>query len=119
MRAQWRPQVRNGTFVDITGARKPEWLAENMSNPLREWDGRPHISGSRFAKATAQYKATRRAIMAELSAEGEPAESRMAHIGREYAALDLIIGDAEATTGKDLTAVKQTLIHGVEEARSW
>ncbi|MDE3130904.1 MAG: amino acid permease [Acidobacteriota bacterium] len=33
MRARWRPQAKNGTLVDITGARKPEWLAENLSNP--------------------------------------------------------------------------------------
>jgi hypothetical protein len=52
-----------------------------MSNPLREWDGRAHISRSRFAKATAQYKATRRAIMAALSADdGEPAGLRLAQI---------------------------------------
>jgi hypothetical protein len=143
MRARWRPQAPNGTCADITGARKPEWLAENVSNPLRGWDGRPHISRSRFAKATAQYKATRRAIMAALSAtDGEPAASRLAQIGREYAeafnrldgrapfietgereelfdALDLIIADAQATTGKDLAAARQSLIGGVEAARDW
>jgi hypothetical protein len=142
MRARWRPQAPNGTFVDISGARKQEWLAENMSNPLREWDGRAHISRSRFAKATAQYKATRRAIIAALSAEGEPAAARLAQMGREYAeafnrldgrapfieteereellaALDLIFGDAEAATGKNLAAARQSLIDGVEAARNW
>jgi hypothetical protein len=34
MRARWRPQAPNGTLVDITGARKAKWLAENLSNPL-------------------------------------------------------------------------------------
>ena len=143
MRARWRPQVPNGTLVDITGARKAEWLAENMSNPLREWDGRPHIGRSRYAKATAQYKATRRAIMAALSADdGDAAGSGLAQIGREYAeafnkldgrtpfieteereelfdALHLIVADAQAATGKDLTAVRQSLIDGVEAARDW
>ena len=143
MRARWRPQTPNGTLVDITGARKAEWLAENMSNPLREWDGRAHISRARFAKATAQYKATRRAIMAALSADdGEAAASRLAQFGREYAeafnrldggvpfietdereelfdALDLIIADAQATTGKDFAAARQSLIDGVEAARDW
>jgi hypothetical protein len=143
MRARWRPQVPGGTLVDITGARKAEWLAENLSNPLREWDGRAHISRARFAKATAQYKATRSAIMAALSADdGDLAASRLAHIGREYAdafnrldgrvpfieteereellaALDLIIADAQTTTGKDLAAARQSLIGGVEAARDW
>lgn len=62
MRARWRPQIPGGTQVEITGARTPEWLAENMDNPLREWDGRARISRARFATATAQYKATRRAV---------------------------------------------------------
>lgn len=143
MRARWRPQAPNGTLVDITGARKPEWLAENVSNPLRDWDGREHISRPRFAKATAQYKATRHAIMAALSADdGEPAASRLTEIGREYAeafnrldgrapfieteereelfaALDLIIADAQATAGKNLAAARQSLIEGVEAARDW
>jgi hypothetical protein len=143
MRIRWRPQAPNGTLVDITGARKPEWLAENLSNPLREWDGREHISPARFAKATTQYKATRRAIMAALAADdGKAAASRLGQIGREYAeafnkldgrapfietvereelfdALDLIIAYAQATTGKDLAAARQSLIDGVEAARDW
>ena len=143
MRARWRPQASNGTLVDITGARKADWLAENMRNPLREWDGRPHISRTRFVKATAQYKATRAAVMATLSADdGEPAASRLAQIGREYAeafnkldarapfieteereelfaALDLIIADARATTRKDLASARQSLIDGAEAARNW
>lgn len=141
MRARWRPQAPNGTLVAITGARKPEWLAEHMSNPLREWDGRAHVSRSRFATATAQCKSTRRAIMAVI-ADGEPVGARFADIGREYAeafnkldgrapfieteereelfaALDLIIGDAEAATGGNLAAARQSLIDGVEAARNW
>jgi hypothetical protein len=143
MRTRWRPQAPNGTQVDITGARKEEWLTENTRNPLRDWDGRAHISRARFAKATAQYKATRRAVMAALPADDvKPAASRLAQIGREYAeafnkldgrapfieteereelfaALDLIIADAQATTGKDLTAARQSLIDGAEAARNW
>jgi hypothetical protein len=48
MRARWRPQIPHGTQVDITGARPPQWLAENRDNPLRDWDGRGHISRSRY-----------------------------------------------------------------------
>lgn len=143
MRARWRPQAPNGTQIDVTGARKAEWLAANLSNPLRDWDGRAHVSRTRFAKATAQYKATRRAIMAALSADdGDPAATRLTQIGHEYAeafnkldgrapfieteereelfgALDLIIADAQATTGKNLAAARQSLIDGVEAARHW
>ena len=140
MRTRWRPQITGGTLVEISGARKPDWLAENMDNPLREWDGRRHISRARFAKATAQYKTTRRAVLAAL-ADGHGEPSQLTQIGREYAeafnrlddswfieteereellaALDLIVKDAEARTGKNLQAARQSLIAGVEQARQW
>jgi hypothetical protein len=80
--------------------------------------------------------------MAALPAEGESAASRLVRIGCQYAeafnrldgrapfieteereelfaALDLIIGDAEAKTGKILAAARQSLIDGVESARGW
>ena len=143
MRARWRGQAPNGTLVEITGARKAEWLAEHTRNPLRDWDGRAHISPARFAKATAQYKSTRAAVMAALSADdGDPAASRLAQVGREYAeafnkldarapfieteereelfdALDLIIADARAATRRDLASARQSLIEGAEAARNW
>jgi len=143
MRSRWRPQVPGGTHVAITGARKPEWLAQNLSNPLREWDGRAHISQARFARATAQYNATRNAIIETLSADdGEPAAARLEQIARQYAeafnaldrrapfieteerdelfaALDLIVNDAEAMTGKSHTAARHKLMAAVDQARQW
>ncbi|HUN35881.1 MAG TPA: hypothetical protein VMU95_28110 [Trebonia sp.] len=143
MRSRWRPQVPAGTRVAITGAREPEWLAENLGNPLRDWDGRAHISRTRFTSATAHYKATRTAIMQALSAaDSEPATARLEQIGRQYAemfnaldrrapftetvereelidALDLIINDAEAMTGKNHAAARKALLASVEKARDW
>jgi hypothetical protein len=143
MRARWRPRIPGGTLVEIAGARKPGWLAENRDNPLRDWDGRWNISRARFAKATAQYRATRRAVMAEASAgDGELATSRLGQIGRQYAeafnrlgsrapfietqereelldALDLIINDAETATGKDLSSARHSLIDAADQARHW
>ncbi|MEK4660326.1 hypothetical protein MHH93_00435 [Priestia sp. FSL H7-0729] len=29
--------------MEITKARKPVWLEENLNNPFRDWDGRDHI----------------------------------------------------------------------------
>jgi hypothetical protein len=143
MRSRWRPEIPNGTFVAISGARRPEWLAENRANPLRDWDGRKHISRSRYAKAVAQYKATRHAIMAALSdgADGHTS-SRLAEIGREYgesfnkldsrtpfieteepeelfAALDVIIKDVEAAAGANLSSARESIMAAVEAVRAW
>ena len=35
----------------ITKARKPEWLAQNLDNPFRGWDGAEHIPASAAKKA--------------------------------------------------------------------
>jgi hypothetical protein len=81
----WTAEIPNGTFVEITSPRKPGWVAENRNNPLREWDGRAHISADRYRRSVAQYKATRRAVWAELAKPtGEADGSRFAELGRQH-----------------------------------
>jgi len=48
-------------------ARKPEWLAENLDNPFRNWDGRENISSTNVKKAHTQYKNTRSKILGMIS----------------------------------------------------
>lgn len=143
MRPTWRPEIPHGTFVDIRKARKLEWVAENRNNPLRDWDGRDHISTARYRKAVTQFKATRRAILAVLSDQtGDDQAARLVEIGRGYGqafdqldrrtwfietverdelfnALDQIVAEAEAGLGHDLTWARDSLTSGVEEVRDW
>ncbi|WUI00647.1 hypothetical protein OHR68_02175 [Spirillospora sp. NBC_00431] len=145
MRSTWRLEIPNGTYVHIRGARKPDWVAENRDNPLRDWDGREHISGPRYMKAVAQYKTTRRAILAVLGDAGDAADDRpgrLTEIGREYGeafnrldgrspfietveredlfdALVHIVREAEAVHGPDLAWAQDSLISGVEAVRDW
>lgn len=65
-RRLWRREVRNGTLLEVRGARPPGWVEENRANPLRVWDGRPHISARTYARAIAQFRLTRDAIVATL-----------------------------------------------------
>ncbi|WP_230581902.1 hypothetical protein [Corynebacterium glutamicum] len=55
---------RTTAWVDIRGPRKPEWLAENIDNPLRHWVDNPHIPASTAKKAGNIYKETLRTIRA-------------------------------------------------------
>lgn len=143
MRATWRAEIPNGTDVDIHAPRKPDWVAENRDNPLRDWDGREHISTARFKKAVAQYKATRRAVLAELRApERADQLSRLCSLGREYGeafnkmdrrnpfietvereelfdALAGIVKIAEEGLGRDLTWAGEHLINGLDSIRNW
>lgn len=56
---------RTTAWVDIRGPRKPEWLAENIDNPLRHWVDNPHIPASAAKKAGNIYKETLRSIKAQ------------------------------------------------------
>ncbi|MFD0902873.1 hypothetical protein [Actinomadura sediminis] len=143
MRSTWRPEIPNGTHVEIRGARKPEWVAENRDNPLRDWDGRGNISKTNFKKSVAQYKATRHAVMAVFS-EGAGADrpQRLTGIGREFGeafnefdrragfietvereelfdVLHRIAKDAEAAFGLEPGWVFESLASGTESVRDW
>lgn len=142
MRRVWKPEVANGTSVEIRSPRKPEWVAENRDNPLRDWDGREHISGARYRKAISHYKDARRAVIALLSTRGvDPAG--LIEIGRGFgdafnrldgkrnpfieteereelfAALDAAVTAAELEAGQEFGAARDLLYEGVERVRSW
>ncbi|MFF3002712.1 hypothetical protein ACFVTF_07885 [Kitasatospora sp. NPDC057940] len=146
MRRLWRPEEPQGVYVRVAKPRKPQWLAENLDNPLRNWDGREQISAAVYKKALAQYRATRRAVLAVL-ASGESADvltPRLVELGEQfgeafneldaragfietiereelYDALDAIITEAgaEAGSGADLAWAGEGLIEGCESVRDW
>ena len=143
MRARWRSELRNGTSVDISKARKPEWVQENFENPLRDWDGREHITAAHYKKAVGQFTKTKRDIRSTL--DSQPDESTLAllfDLGREYAlafnrldgrspfieteereelfaALNTVMAELEAELGRSLAAQRSALLSGVEDARNW
>ena len=47
----------------IQKPRKPEWLAQNLDNPFRSWDGQENISAANAKKAADLYKKTRAEIL--------------------------------------------------------
>ncbi|MFF3728617.1 hypothetical protein ACFYYM_40445 [Streptomyces erythrochromogenes] len=140
MRKAWRPHVRHGVELDIRGARKPEWAAANTANPLRDWDGREHITPTGYRKAVAQYKATRDAFLAQVT--GGEDHGTITEIGRAFGAafntldshtpfietvereelfdaLDFLADEAQTATGRDLTAARAALIEGANSSRDW
>ena len=50
---------RSDVDLKITQPRKEEWLAQNLDNPLRSWDGCEHIPARAAQKAARQYRKTR------------------------------------------------------------
>ncbi len=138
MRKAWTPEIPNGTSVDISSPRKPSWVAENRDNPLRDWDGREHISAAQYRKSLAQYKATRRAVLAALAAPGEETAARLTELGRQFgeafnrldAAGDGFIETVEreelfaaldgiVEQGRAFDSARRHLTDGVKAVRDW
>ena len=65
-----------GMDLWITKARKPEWLAQNLDNPFRGWDGAEHIPTSAAKKAANQYRKTRSQLMKLAAEPGEDAQAQ-------------------------------------------
>ncbi len=59
---------KSGMNLWVTKPRKPEWLAQNLDNPFRGWDGAEHIPATAAKKAAGQYRKTRTQLM-KLSAQ--------------------------------------------------
>ncbi|MCS7463832.1 hypothetical protein N0M98_27375 [Paenibacillus doosanensis] len=77
IKARYKKQAAAGLDLHITKARKTEWLAENLDNPFRDWDGREHISAANARKAASLYKKTQSALrsLALRSASAGPSDA--------------------------------------------
>lgn len=56
IKASYKKAAALGLDLSVTRPRKPEWLAENLDNPFRDWDGRAHIAAAYAKKAAQAYK---------------------------------------------------------------
>lgn len=59
----YRKKRADGFDLWITKPRKPEWLAQNLDNPFRSWDGAEHIPAAAARKAADQYRKTRSELL--------------------------------------------------------
>ena len=67
---------RPGMDLQITKPRKAEWLAQNLDNPFRGWDGAEHIPAAAAKKAAGQYRKTRSQLMKLAAEPGEDAQAQ-------------------------------------------
>ena len=59
----YKKRKEEGLDLWIQKPRKPEWLAQNLDNPFRSWDGQENISAANVKKAADLYKKTRAEIL--------------------------------------------------------
>lgn len=56
IKANFKQAAAQGLALRITQPRKPEWLADNLLNPFRGWDGHARISTAQAKKAAQAYR---------------------------------------------------------------
>lgn len=77
---------RKGEGLDlwITKPRKAEWLAQNLENPFRSWDGEEHITPANAKKAADIYRKTRAAMVKLIDGAGKDIEKDAEVLVRDY-----------------------------------
>ncbi|MDR1010028.1 MAG: hypothetical protein LBM04_02680 [Opitutaceae bacterium] len=58
--------------LEVRKPRAPGWLAENLDNPFRAWDGSEFVTPANARRAAALYKKTHAALRARLDAHDAP-----------------------------------------------
>ena len=73
-----------GLNLWITKPRKAEWLAQNLDNPFRSWDGQENISTANAKKAASLYRKTRASVIKLLENPNEDTMKYIEVLIREY-----------------------------------
>jgi hypothetical protein len=144
MRRAWTPEVPKGVYLSVSGARKPEWVAQNSSIPLRGWGVREGISSGVYRKARAAWFQTTSPLLVALAADlsEEVRQQRLRELGRAFAqafdqvnarssfieteerdelldGLANLVSAAPTASGVDRHAATDIILHAVNQARSW
>ncbi|WP_338865083.1 gliding motility protein [Myxococcus stipitatus] len=71
----YKAMAREGLDLSVRQPRKAEWLAENLDNPFRTWDGVENITPAQAKKAAALYRQARSAALEAASEHtGSPSD---------------------------------------------
>ena len=80
----YKKQQDKGLNLWITKPRKAEWLAQNLDNPFRSWDGQENISIANAKKAASLYRKTRASLIKLLENPNENTMTNVEVLIREY-----------------------------------
>ncbi|RAT99087.1 hypothetical protein [Brevibacillus sp. Leaf182] len=124
IKAAYKKEVKNGLDLSITKPRKPEWLAHNLTNPFRDWDGREHITTTNANKAANLYKKMNTAISAlekqssEDTTNAEEIKTALRALVKEYTEtfnkMDRRTGFIETVEREEIFVVLDELLHSAK-----
>lgn len=93
----WKGAAKQGVSLRITKARSAEWLAQNVDNPFRAWDGAEHLSKSAAQKAKSCYQKTRAALIKLAKNNEVDGQEQALEIARAYTMVFNAIKGIETT----------------------
>lgn len=80
----YKKRKDEGLDLWITKPRKAEWLAQNLDNPFRSWDGEESISSANAKKAVTIYRKTRGSMVKLVDGASEGFTKAVEALVREY-----------------------------------
>lgn len=80
----YKKRKSEGLDLWITKPRKAEWLAQNLENPFRSWDGEEHITPANAKKAADLYRKTRAAVVKLVEGPSHSFEKDVENLVRDY-----------------------------------
>lgn len=112
----WKKAALSGVDLAIKQARKPEWLAENLNNPFRDWDGREHISAANAKKATMLYKKMLTSLRTiDASSAAATAEAMVRSYTEAFNAIDRRSNIIETIEREEIGEVLYGLLSRIEQ----
>ena len=84
IKKMYKPLVKNGFVLKLTKPRTPEWIAQNLDNPLRNWDGDEGMPKGVAKKAMDIYKKTRKGFVETCQADNENMTKECMALCRNY-----------------------------------
>ena len=123
IRKAYKREVASGLDLAVTQLRTPDWLAANVDNPFRDWDGSAHVTTAQANKAATLYRKACSEALKLASASGDAAAvtEALAQVGRTYTegfnALDRRSGFIETEEREQIYTAWLGIVDAVE-ARS-
>lgn len=111
-----------GVELSVTKPRKPEWLAENLTNPFRDWDGRDNITAASAKKAAALYKKALISLRdlndtSDIASVNATAEAMVRSWAEAFNAMDRRSSSIETIEREEIAEVLFGLLSAIEQQR--
>ncbi|WP_406235489.1 hypothetical protein ACI703_06920 [Isoptericola jiangsuensis] len=120
IRKAYAREVASGLDLEVSQLRKPDWLAANLDNPFRDWDGSAQVSTAQANKAATLYrKACTDALkLAAATCDAAALTVALAQVGRAYTegfnALDRRSGFIETEEREQIYTAWLAIVDAVE-----